>query len=169
MVVKDKPIGLTLWLQWLLVNSMAWGMVMIIFLGTSNRSSYNIITGAMSGMLVGVVFGIFQWFSLRWWIHRSGWWILASAIGGAFSLAVGGAFSQVIGLTIFGGVVGVAQWVLLQRWVHQSGLWILASSVGGFSGGIIGVWFGNSFSVHSLLETNEPPDHQLSLLLGSSL
>ena len=147
MIVKDKSIGLTLWLQWILVNSIAWGMVMIAFLATSDRSNYNIIGGVMTGAIVGFAFGAVQWISLRWWIHHSGWWILASIIGGAFSLPVGGVFSQVIGLTIFGFIVGAAQWVLLRRWVYQSGLWVLASGVGGFSGGLIGVWSGNSFQV----------------------
>jgi hypothetical protein len=142
MIVKDKPVGRALLLQWMIVNALAWGMVMITFFAMTNRT-YDIIGALIPGAITGFAFGIVQWFSLRWWVYRSSWWILVSAIGGAVALAIGGKYGQVMGLTIFGFSVGLAQWLLLQRWVHYSGWWIVISGLSGFIGGTIGVLAGD--------------------------
>lgn len=99
-----------------------------------------LVISALSGTLVGIVFGAVigfpQWFVLRRRLRRSGWWLLASAMG----LIVGGGLllssapqPLAIGATI-GTIAGVAMGTTAGRYLEHT--------VNTISGGILMVLFG---------------------------
>lgn len=114
----------------------------------------NAAFGAAFGTMFGAVIGTAQWYILRRRVYRSGWWILASTMGGAVGFVVamvGGAipsaplrtssawavFGVIVGVVslvmfgaMFGAVMGTMQWWVLRQRVRQSGWWILASTAG---------------------------------------
>ena len=103
--------------------------------------------------LVGLIIGLAQWLVLWNRFPKSGWWILATAIG--FGLAWSPAWNlamailssgwgkwrysiewpNVLGVT--GAIVGLLQWLVLRRWVYQSGRWIVTSPLAGIAAGVL--------------------------------
>ena len=80
-------------LGWLL------GMLPSLFISTGNNTSPESTSGPdfsnpwifailsfSAGLLLGAMFGLFQWFSLKKYCHHSHKWIIANAIGWAFGL-----------------------------------------------------------------------------------
>ena len=89
----------------LVVDRVIPGFPFVFFNSTAGFYVYFLIIGT----LFGAVLGVAQWFVLRVYIHRAGWWVLASVIGMAIgnpaihavyqtSLALGGPYPNAIGL-----------------------------------------------------------------------
>ena len=103
----------------------------------------------VAGVVVGwAAVGTAQWIVLRKRVYRSGWWVLATAVGGLVGglvvagLAVGWLVGLVVGLVVSWAVVGTAQWIVLRKRVHRSGWWMLVTAVGGPVGLVVGVSLG---------------------------
>jgi hypothetical protein len=67
--------------------------------------------GALTGIMLGVVFGTAQWFILRRWVDGAGWWIVVSALG----WAVGPIFGVLFVGAVVGAVTGIALELLLRH------------------------------------------------------
>ena len=103
--------------------------------------------------LVGLIIGLAQWLVLCNRFPKSGWWILATAIG--FGLAWSPAWNLAfailssgwgnwrysiewpIVLGVTGAIVGLLQWLVLRRWVYRSGRWIVTSPLAGIAAGVL--------------------------------
>jgi hypothetical protein len=94
---------------------------------------------------IGLLTGFFQYFLLRRYWSRIGWWILATSLGWVLLGAVdvlryplflrfGPDFTYiwlpVITCIICGGIAGLAQWLLLRRRLPHATWWIAASILG---------------------------------------
>jgi hypothetical protein len=105
--------------------------------------------------MLGLLFGVLQYFLLRRYLPRMGWWIAATVLGwvlplillqflssvGLFpALAVDPVWSGVLGFVLlFGAPIGLCQWFVLRRRIHRAAWWILASILGwGVSGLVAG-------------------------------
>lgn len=69
---------------------------------TIARAFGGVVLGALVGSFVA---GAIQWLVLRQQVHRAGWWVLASTVGGAIAFAVGGAVGGAVAWLV--GWVGV--------------------------------------------------------------
>jgi hypothetical protein len=135
------------WLWWLfatLVGTII-GMA-IVFLGLtalSNNPSQaaQAVRGFVIGAFFGATVGTAQWFVLRRYFDRVGWWVLLTFIGwvaywglrnmNLLVKAHGIAFiPDLLNLAIFGVILGVLQWLLLRKKIHSAGWWMLANIVG---------------------------------------
>lgn len=103
--------------------------------------------------VVGLLIGLTQWLVLWKRFPKSGWWILATAIG--FGLAWSPAWELAIAilrsgwgnwnysiewpivLGVTGAIVGLLQWLVLRRWVYWAGWWIVASPLAGIAAGVL--------------------------------
>ncbi len=79
-----------------------------------------IITGIVAGAISGTTIGIIQWFVLRQWVYRAGWWIFCRAvvgpivvIGKLIFILSGGGVALVLGEIITGTLTGAVTGVLL--------------------------------------------------------
>lgn len=165
-----------LWLQWTLttlagfVASIIFGHIggflgvpvigfplMFVIKGCEGQGALGcMLIGATlgAGLGLGVAVGIAQWWILRRIIPRSGWWILASALGWcaiAYLLTMmlyndvpapgspdfakpilatlpsaGGAIAQI---TVAGALMGLFQWLILRSTLPKSFWWIPAHAV----------------------------------------
>jgi hypothetical protein len=107
------------WMQWLLVTAFGW-----------------LLGWRLLGLeiVAGVVIGLLQGVALIRVVPRPDYWMLASALGWAFSwfavianpsLRFGG-----LGGAILGAGTGIAQWLVLRNWVHRAWWWIIISTLG---------------------------------------
>ena len=104
--------------------------------GSSSMAAIRAVIGAMGG--AGALIGTMQWLIMRRYFYRSGWWVLASALGLAIALTLDGAIGGVV-VGIFGGVVvGLSQWLVIRRFVYKAGWWVLASVIGWVAGLALG-------------------------------
>ncbi|MGE5263037.1 MAG: hypothetical protein ACM3S0_06620 [Acidobacteriota bacterium] len=103
--------------------------------------------------VLGLLLGILQYFLLRRYLPRMGWWIAATVLGWVVPLillsflssvglypvlGVDPVWSGALGLTLLLGVpVGLCQWFLLRRRIHRAAWWILASILGWGVAGLI--------------------------------
>lgn len=103
--------------------------------------------------MLGLLFGVLQYFLLRRYFPRMGWWIAATVLGwvvplillsflssaGLFpALGVDPVWSGALGLTLLLGVpVGLCQWFVLRRRIHRAAWWILASILGWGVAGLV--------------------------------
>ncbi|MEL6938867.1 MAG: hypothetical protein AAFO84_06710 [Cyanobacteria bacterium J06598_1] len=104
----------------------------------------------LSAVIIGLVFGLCQWFVLRIHFRKAYWWIVATALGyGMASLLGEGLLKFVFSVLsdpsvwgiaplfssesaaytgqalMYGAVVGIAQWLFFRaRHVHKSAAWI---------------------------------------------
>ena len=69
---------------------------------TIARAFGGVVLGALVG---GFVAGAIQWLVLRQQVYRTGWWVLASTVGGAMAFAVGGAVGGAMAWSV--GWIGV--------------------------------------------------------------
>ncbi len=89
------------WVGSLLVISMASGILNPIvefiasLIGRWWVIGYNFVTG----MVVGAGLGVAQWLVLRRQTQGAGWWVFASAVGGAVNWAVSVAITQMDGIS----------------------------------------------------------------------
>ena len=140
---RRRPHGLRVWVAWVLVCAAA---------GVVARSAGQFL----SELVLGLTFGVAQWFVLWRLVHRPFWtagitWVVASSAGGFIGFFVGGvlviprlgpllttlagrneafAYSVAV-MTLLWTCVGAAQWLVLRRHVQQAAWWIPASAVGG--------------------------------------
>lgn len=103
--------------------------------------------------MLGLLFGVLQYFLLRRYFPRMGWWIAATVLGwvvplillsflssvGIYpALGVDPVWSGALGLTLLLGVpVGLCQWFVLRRRIHRAAWWILASILGWGVAGLV--------------------------------
>jgi len=73
-IVLRKRASRSAW--WILASAVGWAMGLI-----ACKALGEIIGTAVYGAVFGTVTGTTQWIVLRSRVHRSGWWILASAVG----------------------------------------------------------------------------------------
>ncbi len=149
MKVKSGKVSWGFWLQWVLASAV--GMFVGLFLGFVVAASIPDVLGrwfgfSVFGIVLGIAVGILQWFILRRRVSVTGWWVLASAVGGlgifqaglifGFSACLGSyeslvAFLGWIAIASLGGLVtGTLQWLVLRGKVSRAGWWVLASTVG---------------------------------------
>jgi hypothetical protein len=130
-----QPVDWAFWVLWVLATSIS----MAIGMGESLIAAYKIegmgsLTWAF--LLTGVLPGLAQWLVLRKYISRSGWWILATALGTALASGIAALFGTQWALVLtFGVSIGIVQWFVLQRVFESAGWWVLASVLG-WSGGL---------------------------------
>ena len=133
------------WIKWVLVSAVGGAVGLVV--GVSVGEAVGEAMGAFAGLAVGwALVGTAQWIVLRKRVCRSGWWVLASAVGGLLSAAVGGLVGVsvgplvglIVGMAASWAVVGTAQWMVLRERVHGSGWWVLVTAVGGAVGGLVG-------------------------------
>jgi len=135
------------WLWWLFATlvDIIIGMA-IVFLGlTPLRNNSSHAAQAVRGFVIGAVFGATvgtaQWFVLRRYFDRVGWWVLLTFIGwvaywelnnmNLLVKAQGIAFiPDLLNLAIFGGILGVLQWLLLRKKIPSAGWWVPANIAG---------------------------------------
>ena len=148
-LIKWEPVGWGFWLKWTLISvvGFACSFIAAFALGTLAglvATLWGIVglnfgvglAAAKGGVAVGAVVGFVQWLLVRRHLARSGWWILASAIGSgiAFAVAVGVAggangpvawlLGGVVGGLLGGTVVGLLQWRVLCEQFAQASQWV---------------------------------------------
>lgn len=110
------------------------------------------VSGAVSGAIGGAIAGAAQCFTVRNYVTKGHWWIVASTVSWALGWAVGGAVAVSVGtMTVFvagcgavggavgGAVVGVVQSSVLRKDIVYSCKWIMASIVSWAIGWAAGV------------------------------
>jgi len=107
-----------IWLIWVLVMAVATAVAMAVSTAVAAATA-TVVFGAVFGAITGTA----QWLFLRKLVYRSGWWVLASAVG--WSIAWMGSWPWAVS----GAIIGTAQWLVLQKRVRQFGWWVLATSV----------------------------------------
>ncbi len=96
-----RAVGWRVWLWWVLVNIIGWGVggamffstLFIALMGFGGEAEFGAIIGrAVLGLIVGAaggtVAGLLQWLVLLRQIKRDGWWILTSVVGWAVAWAL---------------------------------------------------------------------------------
>jgi hypothetical protein len=80
--------------------------------------------------------GAGQWLVLRRCIARAGWWVVASALGGALVGLAAGTLGNPPPVPVYaaygllGLLLGVPQWMILRRHVRRAAWWLMANSAG---------------------------------------
>jgi hypothetical protein len=129
-------------LQWIIANSVAWTLAMLleVLLGNagSNRETLWLVGG---GCLIGAA----EWLVLSRRFPISGWWALGFGAGWSIALKAGWHFGflapNLLWLGCTGGVlVGVQQWRALRRHVSRAIIWLPAFIVSS----LIGTWAGEA-------------------------
>jgi hypothetical protein len=119
------------WGLWVLANIVGWAVGGAVSLAVGGAGAEGLTEAEdVAVSVVGLLAGIAQWLVLRKRVERSGWWVLASALGWAAGRTVAGALIWVEARAGVGLVVGIAQWLLLRKQVERSGWWVLASALG---------------------------------------
>jgi hypothetical protein len=134
--MRRRKIDWTFWILWVAATTIGLAIALIV-----------------RQWLVGLIIGVAQWLVIWNRFPKSGWWILATALGFGFAwspawrLAIAilssgwGAWRYsiewpvVLGVT--GTLVGLFQWLVLRQWVYRAGWWILASPIAGVTGGVL--------------------------------
>ncbi len=101
------PIGV---LQWLLVRSSfphaSWWIVASAAGWAAGWSLIVLVlppqVGVEAGAMIGAALGFAQWWVLRRWVYKAGWWIPVSTLGWAVGL------SGVLGVSMVGAIAGAA-------------------------------------------------------------
>lgn len=94
MTVERSRVGWGFWFWWVLASTMGWFFG--FFVGAIGGYAVEPILpnygGAALHAALAAGVGIFQWLVLclvlRWRVSRAGWWVLASTVGWAVSMAV---------------------------------------------------------------------------------
>jgi hypothetical protein len=78
---------------------------------------------ALTGAVVGLVFGGAQWLVLRRYLQTSGWWVIASGLGWMIGMGLGALLAEMAGvivaLLITSLISGVITGLVLQRLVQR--------------------------------------------------
>lgn len=121
------------WVEWTVASVLGWTV-----------AGFMLRQLSMTFSIYGAVIGLAQWRVLRKRASRTGWWVLASALGWPVGWLAASTLGrcctsddvvfQAVGITLFmaliGAVTGIIQWVPLRRWVSRAGWWILAGAIG---------------------------------------
>ena len=146
-----NTLGSAFWLAWVLASSVGWIVGMSLawllseFVSPLMQGGWMVAFWAVGGMVVGINFGINQWFLIRPVRHgtlgrRANWWVLATVLGWAISLVVviGVEAGAEIGYTLVGLVIGLAvgipQSLILSSNVNRGWLWVAAQCVAWMAG-----------------------------------
>lgn len=132
---KHTSVGWAFWLWWVLASTLGWAMgfaVAAVVLWTigSAGAVHSSLAPVVVFAVGGGVAGIMQWFLLRRHIPQAGWWVLASALGGALAGSVSDVGIPPVSFAVVGTVAGIMQWFVLRRCIPQAGWWVVASTVG---------------------------------------
>jgi hypothetical protein len=118
----DFGIGIAIGiLQWIVLRSLvrrAWWWILVTILGWIVGWGVIVLTlppqaGILSGGILGLGVGVFQWLTLRQWFFRSWWWILTSTLGWALGLT--GFLGESLVGAVVGAVTGFALELLLRN------------------------------------------------------
>jgi hypothetical protein len=126
------------WIKWVLVSSLGEGVYQFVpcVAGQALSLMGEEVTALLAVLglrLVGaLVFATAQWLVLRKRVYRSGWWVLAGAVG----FVVGSGVDSLL-CTARWVTSAIAQWLVLRKRVYRSGWWVLAGAVGGLAGGLV--------------------------------
>lgn len=133
--------------RWILGNGFSWiiGMALAWFLnlvlGPLTQGLPGVLTWGIGGMILGVTFGVNQWFIFRpYGRHKllGEWanaWIIVTVLGWGFSLAVvvGMGAGDRLGFATTGSVVGIlvgiAQYFVLRLGIRQAEWWALITTL----------------------------------------
>lgn len=143
--VQDKA-GVGLWLAWVLVNIIGFSLAAMLCAKVAyvlfERGDFDTNLTISTGIVMGAIVGYLQWVVLREKITRADWWVLASALGFAASLATLGvvglnenpAVVGILGVIALGLVGGSLQCLILSQQVKRVGWWLLATMSGALVG-----------------------------------
>jgi hypothetical protein len=106
--------------------------------GVRSQVWIGIAIGAISAVALGATIGAAQWLVLRRQLPRTGWWVLATAIGYSIPLVFGSPMGGLeppwlAGAAMFlefGVLLGALQWLVLRGRVERAGWWIAFSVAG---------------------------------------
>jgi hypothetical protein len=115
-------------LLWVLANAIGGVTGFTLYMFYAQVDGWGILA------LVWALGGLAQWLVLRQHVRKAGWWILASVISGAVSLAGSAVLGLVLSGAVGAAVGGLVQWLVLRQRVRKAGWWILASAIGGAIG-----------------------------------
>ena len=137
-VPRNAPsIPRAFWLWWVLASAVGGALgylVAVSVLATLSDGMYGALVDAVVLTMLGAGVGAMQWLVLRQHIPLTGWWVLASALGGTLAVAVAAAAPTtgivLVGYGLLGTSMGVMQWLVLRQHVPHATWWLLASAVG---------------------------------------
>jgi hypothetical protein len=113
------------WWIWTNILGVVISTVVLIALVMGGLSQNIVTHPTFSGFMTGISVGILQWFFLRQWVAKAGWWILANTVGftlGKIIIFIVGELTGPLMGAIVGGLVfaGITGFVLI--WLLQSPL-----------------------------------------------
>jgi serine/threonine protein kinase len=141
-VTSHKPVGWSLWRQWMLANTMA--LLVWLFMFYQNRDSgdpWSIII--LIFILPITLLSVMQWLILRQ-LFPCKWWMLLTVLGTALGMAIaivlgallmdGSNNSKWVVIPMVGAAAGASlglmQWFVLKRQVALAGWWIFSNALG---------------------------------------
>ena len=149
--VRGGEIGWRFYAIWILATAMGAGICFGIS-GTVLVKLKSLGGIIWSVLLLGVGIGGAQWFILRRYIQKSGWWIVTTIGAWAFTAAIAARASVllefkledwiaeenwtvlVLGILVAGLILGITtgtlQWLILRKQFQKSHLWIWISAIG---------------------------------------
>ncbi len=150
--IRTHPGGYIFWLRWM--GGTIGGLVLMLLLSMplnlaasfmmdgpgagSPSGPIAVVLPSLGWVLIGVSFGLGQWWVLRREFEGAGWWVLVTLVAYPLGSLLPGVLPVIDapfrgGLMMmfsFGLALGVLQWLVLRVHVHQAGWWILISILG---------------------------------------
>jgi hypothetical protein len=145
---NQNSTGRGYWLGWFLASVLGYGLGAMLgfslIYNLSPTDTFDATRDILSGTVMGVTGGYFQWMVLTQRLGGTGLWGLASALGFGTAMAASAAVSPnadpalagFLIVAVFGVVGGILQWLILRRNVPRAGWWLLASLLGSLLGAI---------------------------------
>ena len=98
---------------WIWASTVGWavGWAMIVA-GVLAPPNGGVAAMLVTGVVLGAMTGLAQWFILRQAVHQAGWWIVASTIG--WTIGLTGIFGSTVTGAVVGAVTGFALDILLR-------------------------------------------------------
>lgn len=144
MTIERAPIGWRFWVRWVWLTVVGYsvGLLLGFVLG------HFLLGNVMIWVVVGAGVGFMQWRTLRRFVQRSGWWVLANMAGLTVSFGLYaivnhvwqevpfdcgwplGVLGHALALVLGGTFVGLLQQRILRRHVRRSVWWVLANALG---------------------------------------
>jgi hypothetical protein len=117
-----------------------------IQVGDLTAPTEDVIMGYYLVPILGLSIGCLQWFVLRRYLPRMGWWILATCLGMLLALEISDPLRSLITsleieidsdywdfiltMILIGGSIGLLQWFVLRKHVTRASWWIPANVIG---------------------------------------
>lgn len=142
---RNAFVACTFWFCWVVASTLGWAMgfptadAILRVLGVRVLGEA-VVDEIVIFTLLGALPGILQWRLLRWRLPQAGWWVLASALGGALIGTVASTVRVVdptAGVVLAGASFGILQWLVLRRHIARAGWWLLASPIGWAVGALV--------------------------------